>query len=157
MARPMYETGHDLLAEYGFAHKIEERWDVKLQKLPIKYGLDFAAVRGKEIVSWVELKCRRVDAGTYPTYMLSLNKWNAARELSLSTSLPFLLCVRWKNADWYFRFSPGEFALTVKVAGKLDQPAFPFGLGIGGRSDRNDAQDIEPVVLIPAHYFKELT
>jgi hypothetical protein len=137
--RKIYENATTVSAETIFAEDIQERWKGKLCKLPRQYHLDFTWVKDNVIHGFVELKNRTNEKDTYPTYMISLSKVLKAKELSKASGLPSILAVRWKDSDGYVNLH------DVK-----------FDLGFGGRYDRGDWQDIEPVALIDIANFKSI-
>lgn len=137
--RPMYENAASLEAETSLKDDIERAWRVSLVKLPISYAVDYAAVRGKSVAAWFELKCRTTLYGTYDTYMLSLHKWQALK--SLARIRPSFLVVRFVDGPWFLR---------------VQADGMPSDVVIGGRFDRGDPQDIEPVVLIDMSKFEKM-
>ena len=136
--RPMYETKADRGREAEFSLLLSEVFDCTLSKLPIRYGLDFSAVRNGRVVAFMETKIRTNPVGQYPTYMISSGKLIHADALTSATNLKCLLAVRWTDAWGYT-----ELKMTPESV-----------ISIGGRSDRGDEQDIEPVILIPISCFK---
>lgn len=72
-------------------------------------------------------------------FMLSLHKWTAARTLADAAKVPFLVVVE-AGGDIFWHTANGEHD----------------GISFGGRTDRNDADDVEPVVLLKPHRFKRL-
>ena len=141
MSRPLYETSANLSNEQSVAGLIEKRWNVKLQKLPISYKVDFCAVRGKEVVAWMEIKCRNHPAGQYPTLMLSVLKWQAGIQLHQSTSAPLFLVAR---------FACGTILYAEAILTDVE-------VEYGGRTAQTrDSADVEPVVMIPVKAMKEI-
>lgn len=140
MSRPLYETKEHLKGETEVVNTIEYLWKANLKKLPIKYKLDYAAERNGKIVAWVEIKCRTNGMNDYQTYMLSLDKYNASIELGNVTNLPVTLVVKWTDKTGYVDL------LNCRGVIKM-----------GGRIDREDPQDVEPVVFIPIQDFREIT
>jgi len=70
--------------------------------------------------------------------MLSLNKIIHGMELARATDKPFLVVVEWNDmVGWH----------------KVEKV---HSIRMGGRVDRGDWQDIEPVVHIPVTDFKQL-
>lgn len=141
MPRTYYETSATLSAEKRVAEIIEQRWKAVLHKLPISYRVDFCASREKQIVSWIEIKCRSHPAGQYPTIMLSVSKWQAGLQLHQATGVPFVFVAA---------FSCGSIryceAITTDVS-----------VEYGGRTlNRRDNEDVEPVVMIPVASMKVL-
>ena len=143
--RPMYETPESLAKELATANKVASLWNCTAFKLPMKYGLDFAFIKAKHIAAFVELKSVNYtmdDFKHFGGYGLSLHKWNAAKAICETTGKPFCLIVTTSdNKTWYAEYSKFEIMATV----------------IGGTSQRNDWQDIEPWVLINTYNFNEIT
>lgn len=139
MNRPIYETPESLKNEDEVASKISSAWNTKLNKLPIKYRVDYAAERSGTIVAWIEVKCRKYNMNDFDTFMLSLDKYLASVELGNTTNLPVTLVVRWKDKIGY--------ADLLHCTGVIK---------MGGRKDRGDPQDVEPAVYIPMDEFREL-
>lgn len=137
MTRPIYETSRHLSAEQQLADIICQKFNCTLSKMPIKYGLDYAAARNKEICAFLELKCRTNPMQQYPDYMLSMHKLMAAQQILITTALQCLLVVSWTDAIGYTEINPDC-----------------YNYGISGRKDRNDPDDIEPVGYIPIDQFK---
>jgi len=147
--RKLYENDKSLAGEKEFATILESKWQCKLNKLPISYHIDFMGTRNEhceffketteKAVSFVELKCRTCKHDAYETYMLSLSKLMKARELSENTGLPVFLAVQWTDRMGFVRLNTCQCTL-----------------GVGGRKDRGDWQDIEPVVHIPIYQFNFL-
>ncbi len=138
--RPTYETQNHLSEEKGVVKEIEKTWACQAVKLPKAYQLDYAIIRQKEVVAWLEIKCRNVLHGEYPTFMLSLNKWLAGERLARDTGKGFLLVVRYRDSLRY-----------VNAKG-ISNPE----IGFGGRVDRGDWQDQEPCVFIPTRFFTNI-
>lgn len=135
--RLRYETASDRSAEREVAALIASRWSCTPVKLNDAYQLDYALLRDDKVAAWAEVKCR---GKRYSTYMLSLHKHIAARELSAAARCPALLVVRWP--DW---------------VGYLDLSAEPDSVRMGGRTDRGDWQDIEPVAHFDVTRFRVLS
>ncbi len=143
MSRPFYESMEDTLAEMSVAKIASARWDCKLEKLKRAYPVDFAVVKNGKIVSFAEVKCRKYDMSKLDSmsgFMLSLHKWIAAKSLCRETGLPFILLVKANDGIWFMKTD-----MFVND-----------GIVIGGRHDRGDDQDVEPVVLLKADKFRWL-
>ena len=139
MSRPIYETQETLSAEerlIGFIAKISKSKPIKLG---MKYKIDYAMTRMGCIDGWVELKKRSFDSNKYDEYMLSLDKYITAKNLTRDTGKPCSLVVEFNN----------EILIT-------DLGAIEFRLGMGGRKDRGDPEDYEPCCWIPLSQFKSL-
>ena len=139
MNRPMYETSESLKNENEVASRISSAWNTKLNKLPIKYRVDYAAERNGKIVAWIEVKTRKYNMNDFDSFMLSLDKYNASVQLGSITNLPVTLVVRWKDKIGY--------ADLLHCRGVIK---------MGGRKDRGDPQDIQPAAYIPIDVFREL-
>lgn len=106
--------------------------------MPDRYGLDFCLTRDGVVTAFAEMKVRSNPRDRYPTYMIALSKVMSANSLNAATGLPCFLLVRWTDCWGY-----------VRVDGRIEHGS----LGVGGRSDRGDPQDMEPVFLIPMSRF----
>ena len=137
MPRQKYETKHSLKEEQSFADMIQTVWDCELTKMPVQYGIDYCCYRGDTLIGFVELKNRTCRKEQYPTYIISLSKYLKAKEFSRSLRKPTNLCVRWSDQSGYIRLD------TIS----------DFCISQGGRTDRNDWQDVEPVLHIDINSF----
>ena len=138
--RPIYETDKDREQEADFIKELCIAWKCEAKKLPIHYKLDFALIREGVIRAFLEMKIRSYAKGYFDTYMISMAKVLAAQEYSAFAGVASLLAVRWNDED-------GFIALH-----KMKD----FHLGFGGRGDRGDSQDMEPVVFIPIQHFRRI-
>jgi len=138
MSRPLYESENDRRRERAAMERLLDGSDNTARKLPIRYEVDFAIIKNGEIVSWAEVKCRNNASSLYPTLMISAAKIWKGSTLSIQTGKPFFIVAEWTDGIGY---------LKVTNVGL-------FELGFGGRTDRNDDQDVEPVYFIPIEMFK---
>lgn len=143
MKRPIYETQGDLTHENKMKAILEAKWNCTLNKLPIKYHLDWMAMRGKEPMAFMEFKHReKLSIGAYPRYMMSLDKWMKAKQLCKQVEVPFIMVITFTEGTYYGVFPHnGLHDITY---------------GFGGRYDRGDAQDVEPMVYLPLQKFIKL-
>jgi len=106
--------------------------------------LDFALVEpGDEgIYAFVEAKNRDYASTTFQTLMLSLHKWQALKRDGPHAEVGGILLVRWSDG----------------VVGFLHERDWPRALPArwGGRSDRGNPNDKEPVVDLPIAAFELL-
>jgi hypothetical protein len=137
--RPLYESSFDLKNENDVSEQLSDLWDCTFHKLPISYHIDWMLMKNNKSVAFAELKTRKNSSKQYPTLLLSLAKWIYGNHLSKATSLPFLIIAKWTDGIFYVNSN------NAKVT-----------FGIGGRTDRNDNQDIEPVVYIDINSFKKV-
>ena len=135
--RLIYEKPEDIVAERTALDKACEVWKCVAEKLPMKYELDYLLLREGKGVAWLEIKSRTNTRLAYPTYMISLGKIMAARRLSEASQLQSFLLIQWSDACGY-----------IRIDSLLD-----FRTAVGGRTDRGDEQDIEPVAMIPVGEF----
>jgi hypothetical protein len=131
----MYETSDDLDNERSVLTVVANSWRCSATKLPRRYELDYALheqMGARRIKAFAEIKCRNFQTTKYETVVLSLMKLAKAEQLSRLCGVPSLLIVRFVDeARW------------LKIAG--DGSVSPVKVAIGGRTDRNDPDDIEVV------------
>lgn len=141
--RPLFETRFDQIAERRILDKLKKTWGIEARKLPIKYGLDYMIWANNDRRAFIEIKHRDMAWGDYPTIMLSLHKVLKARELHLITGFPSLFVVEDNNGSTrYCNFA------------KIPQNA---SIEFGGRTAKTrDADDIEPVYMIPIKLFQPI-
>lgn len=139
--RPTYETEGDKNREAKVIDSLCAVWECNATKLPKFYKQDWALTSvGGTVRALVEVKCRTHPRERYPTLILSLEKWLALAMLSEHTNAKGILAVQ---------FSDGIFWMVAK-------PQPQWRIAIGGRTDRNDPDDVEPVVHIPTNSLKPL-
>ena len=131
----MYETAENLSAEEAVLIKLKKKWRCEGYKLPLAYQVDYVLVTDR-IKAFVEIKCR---GQKYDEMYLSLHKWMKGKELSLITGVPFILVYAFQDEVWW---KPVQH----------DLPVFT----VGGRTDRKDWQDIEPMAVFKLKEFKRL-
>jgi len=135
--RPIYQTTRDLSNENKIKAIIEPKWRCELKKLPFAYHVDWMAMRANSPLAFIEIKWREnLSISKYPEYMLSLNKWMMGKEYTNETKIPFILIVHFTEGTYYVK----QDNLEVRY-------------GFGGRYDRGDSQDVEPMVFIPIGAF----
>jgi len=119
--RIQYESAQDRSVE---RHLINEFVSTSAKKLPVSYGFDFLVKNGRSSSVW-EVK-RRSKA--YDTWFVSLLKLLKAKQ--------------------YESLGIEAYALVEidKVPYKVRLTETPHHIGWGGRSDRNDSADQEPMV-----------
>ena len=138
MIRPTYETEKDIRSEKDVAVLLKETHKLDCFKMPISYRIDWAVFTWGKLLGFMELKVRNVSRNQYPTLMLSLGKCVTGCNLAQFTNTAFWGAVKWTDSFGICRVGQ------------------PFeNMGIGGRTDRGDAADIEPVVYLPITDFKD--
>lgn len=146
MMRPMYESERDRINEDRIARRIEKAWSMELKKMPVSYKLDFAAIRDKVIVGWLEVKRRKIRR-EWRSVMLSVSKWKAGCVLSSSTGVGWAFVV--------------ENSLDGKLwwcdCSDMMEEEEPLRIEWGGRTrSTRDSADVEPVIHIPTKLFKQV-
>lgn len=143
MKRPIYESQVDLTHENKMKTFLEAKWNCTLHKVPLKYQVDWMAMRGKDPMAFVEFKHRdKLSIDAYPRYMISLDKWMKAKQLCKEVEIPFIMVITFTECTYY-----GVFAHN----GLHD-----VTYGFGGRYDRGDAQDVEPMAYLPLKKFMKI-
>jgi len=141
--RPQYETESDIERENKVKEFLSSHWRCMFEKLPISYRIDYVAVvGGDKIMSWVEIKCRKIASDDFPTLFLSAGKWLAGLSLRDYTGLPFVLVYALQDKLCY-----------LKVVKDFNEVEFKWG---GRTIKTRDSADIEPMVHIPVNCFKEI-
>jgi len=133
--RPYYENQRDLTNENLVATALKEK-GLDFVKMPVSYRLDFAMLHKGKVRGFAEVKTRNNRHDKYPTLMISLGKVMAARQLSEATGTRSILFVKFLDGLYWCDF------------------ASPFNLEIGGRKDRQDDADIEPVAHFAISAFR---
>ena len=142
MSRPIYETKQDREKENELAQRVSELWGVKAKANPRQYPIDYTFLNADGgIEGFAEIKIRTHKCGTFSTYIISAMKLTNARMLSKATGLDVILIVKWSCGSIGF----------IDMATEADR------IGWGGRSDRNDSQDQEPVVHWDLEHFQFAT
>lgn len=137
--RPLYETQEDLNRETSVIKYIEKIASCQARKLPIRYFVDYCLMRDNEIIAFVEIKVRNNKHNLYSTFMISLAKWVEGKSLSKYTNTPFFFIIKFTDCIKFFDLN-------------FVTPTF----GWGGRKDRKDSQDMEPVVFIKLADFQPI-
>lgn len=139
MSRPTYESAGDRRNQRHVLSKLERAFQLRIDtpwgEFSIYDGM-FDLGDGQQGI--VEVKVRKNERRKYPTYMLSKKKYDALIELTETGFIGAMLAVQWTD--------------------QLGVVAIPtaHSAGHGGRYDRNDPADQEPVVLIPVKDFKRI-
>ena len=137
-ARPLYETEADRTAEAQVAYTLAAQLGCIAERTPRAYQIDWLLMR-RNLDSFVEIKRRQVPHNRYPTLMLSAHKWDYGRSMAERFDVGFYLAIEYTDGIYYWR--------TKDIKPEVR---------IGGRSDRGDDQDMEPVVHLPIELFAKL-
>lgn len=137
--RPTYETQADQQHEQAVVDLLCRKWDCSAHKTPKFYSVDWSLGKGRVVKAMAEIKFRNAS---YPTYILSLHKWVDMCTSSIMSGLPYLLVVCWpEDGKRVVRYLRAEHGVHDRVIH-------------GGRTDRGDSQDVEPLVEISVSKFK---
>lgn len=129
MPRPEYETSTDRDNEAKVIKEVERWGKCSAIKTPSFYPVDYCLERKGKVVCLAEIKTRTCLITDYPTYMISLHKVSTALQMAEVAGIGARLFVMWRDG----------------LIGTLDLKVKPDYIGWGGRVDRADPQDMEPV------------
>ena len=132
----IYETDADLKRENGIVKSICDTYQFDAFKLPLESRLDYILTKDEKVVALIEIKSRTCNTSDYETYMISKGKYDSLVDYSKRMRLPSAIFVQWTDRLG-FMIVPCEHTE-----------------GHGGRRDRNDKKDLEPMVYIPIDKFK---
>lgn len=91
----------DLARENAVARRLEQEWDVRLVKGADTARVDYAAVRGDEIVGLVEIKGRFIPSTEYSTTTFDAEKLAHLRYLGACFGVPALVVFQWTDKAGY--------------------------------------------------------
>lgn len=132
VSRPLYERDRDLREEEKAIEILCRRGKLAAHKLPRRYEIDYLMMQRGGLYGWAEVKVRP-GVERHDTFMLSCAKVMAGRRLAEVFGGRFIVVVR-RTDD------------MMVLDALSHRPGF---VAMGGRTDRGDDQDIEPV----AHYW----
>lgn len=132
MTRPFYEQAEDREREDAVAEAVARAVGLRQIRFPRASTVDRALVTDDgQVRALVEIKCRTTPIDQYPTYCVSEERIATYRLIAQRLQVPALLAVRWSDAIGVIdvRRAPPE-----RLAER------------GGREDRGDARDVEPML-----------
>lgn len=163
MRRPQYEQATDIRKQEAVRRTISLWLGTSRTLLgPLKppWRADYLVTKrthtGERVISsFLEIKCRKHDYGTYPTLMISYDKLKRLHTF----------CNSFAYTDFHFaaleRVAHPTVLLCVSFSGTLyyvdaseSEARKHFSVRFGGRSDRNDIGDLEKLYFIPITLFK---
>lgn len=136
--RPTYETQKDRSNEREVIDFLCSKWKCSAHKTPQFYPVDWSLTKGNAVKAMVEVKVR---TKSYDSYLISGHKWSEAIKSSEALGVPYLLAVCWPEMG-------RRVVRYVKVARGIHDRLIH-----GGRRDRGDDQDMEPMVEINMNKF----
>jgi hypothetical protein len=146
--RPRYETQNDLKNEEQVAEVLAKKWGVVAKKLPRSYSFDYALCDHVEGVNFnerfpikamAEFKCRDYVSHKFDSSIVGLDKLMEAQRITEATGTMVLMVYEYRDGIYYYEFGQEELHTTM-----------------GGRKDRGDWQDHNPVVHIPTSKLRPL-
>lgn len=142
MSRQGHETQKDLIAEREIA-EVFAKWSGTVPKKlpdPPLYTLDYAFMRGNNVVSIAEIKDRKGWRKGMPDVYLSLSK--VERMVSMSSVIKTFYVVRLDG--WVHWVNIGMLHGDMKITWN-------------GHANPRDNADKEPIVHIPISWFRPCT
>ncbi|MGW8178277.1 MAG: hypothetical protein ACWGQW_05860 [bacterium] len=142
MNRPTYETDLDREIEGDIAERFARHFNCTQHELP-QYSRVDRVIFGPSgnLRGFIEIKRRYYECGRYNTFFVSKKKFQVMSWLYRATQLPVMLVVQFD-----------DLIAWIDI-GKVG----PAQLRCGGRSDRQDPQDTEPMAHIPIDIFQFIT
>ncbi len=137
--RPRYESYADRAAQERIIQRLQTITGLTAHSMPDRYPVDAALAQGKQLIAFVEIKARDHAYMAFATYILSLAKWASVQRLAEFGAAKTILVVKWTDDTRYCVL-----------------PDYGLEVTMGGRDDRGDAQDMEPVAHIPIDQFRPL-
>lgn len=140
--RPAYEKQEDREKQGQIAAEICSAWDVDVIPFPAHSAADYLLINKQSELALGELKCRTNRSLQYKTLILSRQKLIRLIACADTLKVPFYLFIQWDDGIFWQQLSAADL-LMLKPS-------------IGGRTDRQDAADIENVYEIPTASFQPL-
>jgi hypothetical protein len=139
--RPRYERPDDRVRQWdailGYCHAL----GVVPRCTDELAAWDYTLWHGQRMVAIVEVKCRRCASYSYPTYLIGIRKMETLRDEAARRGVPGRLLVRWTDGSGVI-----DATDALETAGRAQ----------GGRADRDDPEDMEPVLHIPIARFSRV-
>ncbi len=138
--RPRYEGPENRRIEFYIMRSVAAIERVDFRKMSLAYRLDFALVvpgSGKvpRVCGFTEVKRRKYSFRRLPDLWVSVGKAIAARGIMQMTGLPARFIAAYDDGVYAWDFAPDNSA--------------KYRIVWGGRDDRGDWQDKEPMICAP--------
>lgn len=132
--RPIYETALDRKRANFLAKQMlrKAKWPMpvgNMRRLPAMYGCDFSIEHADKVIGLLEVKARGFTSDAHKTIIMGLNKLVALRALALHTGLPVFVLIGFDDG----------YCAWFNIDSQMEYVEY------GGRIDRGDANDFEPV------------
>ena len=143
--RPTYQSEENVADESAGVMRFCKVFGLVPDRCKAFYPADFILrKKGNEYAcAMAEYKRRKNVMGLYPEYAISMRKITNNVSMTKTAGLLFFLIVEWNDKFGYLLFN-----------GKAPDPEFK--IKIGGRNDRGDDADVEPMAMFSISKFKIL-
>lgn len=139
-----YETASQAKLEREIAFWLASQGEgYRAEKLPKRYVVDWSFWRGVVLRRVLEIKRRHHVHDDFGTLLIGVYKMLHGWRLAEWAGVPFALVIRWDDCLGHLTLDPRQSS---------HRPSWPVRWG--GRTDRGDDQDMEPVHLIPVSEFR---
>lgn len=135
--RTAYENANNLIEEIQIIRHFCEIKKQSYYKTRKFESVDFALLQNEKVSGWAEVKRRYNSSNKYSTLAISADKIAAGKIKSIATNRPYFLIIGWDDCLGYIEIKPED----------------EFEIKIGGRRDRGDDADTEPMIHIPINFF----
>lgn len=145
MGRPRYATPQTEAEQNALRDRFCKAYGLTWTKEPDSQRINTALFKksaSPDVVAYGEFRCRSNSHDIYPTYMMDRHTWGLLKLKFKTEGKSVVLVVGFTDGDYYIKITP---ELVKQVVG-----------GVGGRHDRGDAKDVEPVVHIQIGMFKKV-
>jgi len=142
---PVYETSEDRANQREMASRIVLDWgyDGYIEHPPLS-PTDYDFLKDKFAILTAEMKVRTCPKSKYDSYMIDERKISGLVEQGRSRKIPALLFVRWSDSPQIY------YAYVYHLKRGIVQYATDYG----GRTGRNDVNDLEMVAHIGMAHFR---
>ena len=142
MSRPVYETQYDRQREAEVAAHVESVWKAKCLMMPKFSAADMLILDGQNNPKcWVEIKSRNIIFGQYQNMHIAVEKILRLQELIKLTKLPAIIIANLQDGIFWHHCPQTETEIVKDM---------------GGRTDRNDPQDVGVMACFNWNDFEEL-
>ena len=146
----LYETDRDRDNEKIAMEILKKVTGCDYERLPKTHRVDIVQIdKSGTISAWIEYKRRTHFVNQYPSMMVSTTKLTEGVMLSRMTNLPFYLVVGFESP--HSEEEPELYRLEVGI--KTIQESH---IAMGGRKDRGNPSDREPVCYIDIPAFQRI-
>ena len=134
----LWETEKNVDDQNRILDAVSDRWGVKIERTPVAYHFDGVAVEGKRAVAAIEVRRRNIDRTTYPTFVMSMQKFMYLQQVS--RLMPMFFVIEWDDGMFYTEINND---MTPSVMFMRQNMA-------------RDERDFEPCVEIDVNHFLPL-